>query len=63
MAVAVGGVVVSIPSTSYEVKKANAAPTITSEALDCVAFQCPNGRTTVVDTSGNIRVVAQTILI
>lgn len=60
VAVAVGGVVVSIPSTSYEAKKANAAPTITTEALDCVAFQCPNGRSTAVDTAGNIWVVAQT---
>jgi hypothetical protein len=58
--VAVGGVVVSIPSTSQEVKKANAAPTITTEALDCVAFQCPNGRSTAVDAAGNIWVVAQT---
>ena len=60
VAVAVGGVAVSIPSTSQEVKRANAAPTITTETLDCVAFQCPNGRSTAVDTAGNIWVVAQT---
>ena len=60
VAVAVGGVVVSIPSTSQEAKRANAAPTITTETLDCVAFQCPNGRSTAVDTAGNIWVVAQT---
>ncbi len=42
-----------------EVKKASAAASITTEALDCVSFQCPNGRSTAVDAAGNIWVVAQ----
>jgi hypothetical protein len=58
--VAVGGVVVSIPSTSQEVKKANAAPTIALQTLSCsdAAFNCMGALSTIVDSVGNIFVVS-----
>ena len=60
VAVVLGGLVVSVPSTSHEAKRASAAPTVSLQTLDCsaAAFNCLGAVSTAVDSAGNIFVVS-----